>query len=132
MADLASRYASLMEQMAKLYEESNAIAEQLRHVIVTAESWDRGRGGGHLQFTVPPDVTPVEAELIEAWARDSDNWPIQIIWHFVEGKLNWGEWIKVTFTGGPIEEWPPTEISAAPPTYSANDVANLTDDVEAE
>jgi hypothetical protein len=123
--DLALKYRPLMERMSRIYQHSYEIAEQLRKAVVSAESWDAGRGGGHLRFTVPADVAPIETESIEAWALDSDNTPIQIMWHVVDGRLNWGEWIKPTGTA--IENWPPHEVSAMPPTYTENGTANLTD-----
>lgn len=115
MIDLARRYRHLIAQMTELYAGDDTVVEQLRQAVITDESWDSGCGGGHLRVGVPTDVPPAPVDTLHAWSLDSDETPIEIIWHFVNGRLNWAEWVKST--GTPITDWPPQTIRRLPPTY---------------
>lgn len=109
---LAQRYGPIIRQFAAIYPDDDALQAQLKAVSVTAEDWDINRAGGHLKFETPPDTALVDLDTLDAWTNDADGTPIDIILHFVGGRMNWGEWFRVD--GQPIETWPPPSIRGTP------------------
>lgn len=105
--DFRSYYDPLIKQIAELYPEDVTIQTHLQTLVVTAEEWDDGGGGGHLAFQSSLGAA-VEVATIDAWAQDSDGMPIEIILHTVDGRVTWGEWYRVD--GGPIQCWPPRTL----------------------
>lgn len=105
-------YGPILEQFASLYADNEALGAQLRAVSVTAEDWDINRAGGHFQLGMPPDTAVVNLDIIDALADDADGTMIDIILHFVGGRLNWGEWYRVD--AEPIQAWPPSSIRRHP------------------
>ena len=101
-------YGPILRQFAVLYPNNEALGAQLRAVSVTAEDWDLNRAGGHLQLKTPLDTAIVDLDIVDALADDADGTMIDIILHFVGGRLNWGEWYRVD--AEPIQSWPPDSI----------------------
>lgn len=117
--DLAPRYAPLMSQAADIYADDSHTQLQLKTATVTAEEWDdENRLGGHFWFDLPSSAPPVNRDDATVWARDSDGLPIEIIFHFdADGRLSWGEWLKVHPPRKPgqlIAFWPPSFIYGEP------------------
>lgn len=101
-------YGPIIEQFAVLYANNAALGAQLRGVSVTAEDWDLNRAGGHFRLETPSDSIAVDLDIVDALANDADGTMIDIILHFVGGRLNWGEWYRVD--AKPIQSWPPASI----------------------
>ncbi len=102
------RYGPVIAQFAALYPDDGGLQSQLHAVSVTAEDWDLNGAGGHLKLETPPNAAGVDLEIIDALANDRDGATIDIILHFVAGRLNWGEWYRVDHK--PIQSWPPASI----------------------
>lgn len=108
MSDLASRYATFLQQFANLYRDDGRLQAQLRQVGVRREDWDEGRGGGHLYFEAASSTKAVQHDTLDAFAEDADGAEICIILHFVGGLLNWGEWFR--WDGKRVRRWPPPAL----------------------
>ena len=115
-SDLAGRYFSLMTAMALMYSDDEGTTKQLQACTVTAEEWDANRSGGHLTFSLPPSCAPVQRDDVTAWCCDADWSPIEIIFHFVDGRLSWGEWIKYDKerANRSVTIWPPRMVVPDP------------------
>src|SRR5436305_1503253 len=106
---LMQRYGPIIKDFAKIYPDNEPLHAQLRAVSVTGEDWDINRAGGHLKLEVPMTTAAVDLDIIDARTTDADGALIGIILHFVDGRLNWGEWYRMD--GEPIRSWPPDRRS---------------------
>lgn len=110
MNDLNARYAGFLRDIAAVYPDDEPLREQLRVVSITQEDWDEGRGGGHFKFSTPASAAAVNYYTLDVFADDADGGKIDIILHFVNGLLNWGEWFR--FDDEAITRWPPPTLRA--------------------
>ncbi|MFN2450031.1 MAG: hypothetical protein ABR508_09655 [Candidatus Baltobacteraceae bacterium] len=108
MSDLTSRYSGFLGGIAAIYADDKGLKAQLKALAITREDWDDGFNGGHLRFETPVWADTVLYDTVDAFAHDADGARIEVILHFVGGRLNWGEWFR--FDGEPIRHWPPARL----------------------
>lgn len=114
-SDSHSQYDPLIKHIAALYADDTTIHEHLRTLTVASDEWDNGRGGGHLWFGSAQSAPLSDPDTVDAWALDSDGMPIEIILHYVGGRITWGEWYRVD--GRPIQRWPPPWVQREAPRF---------------
>jgi len=118
--DIASRYAPMIEQLARIYSYDEEVHAQLLSLKVTREDWDSDRRGGHFWFEGSAPRAVDDDFLVDGRAEDADGAKIEIILHPVGGILNWGEWYRLPRSPDdfeqPILRWPPPTVSPNPPS----------------
>ncbi len=107
-----ARYAPLLKQMAEFYSDDPDVVAQLEALEILEEDWDVNHAGGHFKLKVPHSAPPIDLDIVEALAYDTDGMSICIILHTFGDRLNWGEWFRND--GEPILRWPPPFVRPAP------------------